>query len=75
MNDGNVRDKNILYYLGNRMSELQREIQECEWTVESANRRIDDMNKRIINLRAHYTSLLNTAIAYGYEVEEDDDQV
>ena len=70
MNDGNVR-----HYLEQEMLEIKREIKMLDAYTEGANRNIDDWAKTRQNLKVHYTSLLNTAIAYGYEVEEDDDQV
>jgi hypothetical protein len=67
MNDGNVR-----YYLEGEMAQLKNQIQMKEANLEGYSRRIDDCIKDLKNLRTHYTSLLNTAIAYGYEVEEDE---
>ena len=70
MNDGNIR-----WYLECRMKEIASEIKKYEGYISGAERNIDDYHKNIANLKVHYTSLLNTAIAYGYEVEEDDNQV
>jgi len=55
------------------MNELKRAIQGKEYYIKGAERNIDDWHKEIQQLKVHYTSLLNTAIAYGYEVDEDDD--
>ena len=70
MNDGNVA-----YYLSNQMKEIENEIKQKESYIKGAENNIDDWHKKIRLLKIHYTSLLNTAIAYGYEVEEDDKQV
>ena len=67
MNDGNIR-----YYLKWEMLDLRQQIEEKEAYIRGAENNIDDWHKRIKNLKVHYTSLLNTAIAYGYEVEEDE---
>ena len=67
MNDGNVR-----YYLEQEMAELKAEIKMLNDNVEMYARNIDDTINKATNLRVHYTSLLNTAIAYGYEVDEDE---
>ena len=71
MNDGNIR-----YYLEQEMADLKSQIKFLKDNIEGYNRQIDDTLKTIQSLKIHYTSLLNTAIAYGYEVEEDeqDDQ-
>ena len=71
MNDGNIR-----YYLKQEMADLKAQIKFLKDNIEGYNRQIDDTLKTIQSLKIHYTSLLNTAIAYGYEVEEDeqDDQ-
>ena len=67
MNDGDIR-----YYLETEMAELKVSIKRLNDCIEGYSRNIDDAIKKIKNLRVHYTSLLNTAIAYGYEVEEDE---
>ena len=75
MNDGNIR-----YYLETEMAELKAEIKMHNDMVEGWSRNIDDAIKNVKNLRVHYTSLLNTAIAYAqeagedYEVEEDEQE-
>ena len=69
MNDGNIR-----WYLTCRMQELERAIEQKESFIQGAERNIDDWHKEIQQLKIHYTSLLNTAIAYGYEVEEDEQE-
>lgn len=67
MNDGN-----ILYYLQQEMEKLKSLIKMDEDNIEMHHRMIIDADKRLKSLRVHYTSLLNTAIAYGHEVEEDE---
>ena len=67
MNDGNIR-----HYLEAEMAYLEAEIKMRNDMIEGWSRNIDDSIKVIKNLRVHYTSLLNTAIAYGHEVEEDE---
>ena len=69
MNDGNIR-----HYLFAEMADLKSEIKMKNNMVEGWSRNIDDTIKEITNLRVHYTSLLNTAIAYGHEVEEDEQE-
>ena len=65
MNDGNIR-----HYLEIEMADLEARIKRLNDCVEGFSRNIDDAIKNITNLRIHYTSLLNTAIAYGHEVDE-----
>ena len=67
MNDGNIR-----FYLEREMSDLKYKIKRENDFLENHSQRIDDILKKIKNLRVHYTSLLNTAIAYGHEVDEDE---
>ena len=67
MNDGNIK-----YYLETKMEELTEDIKRHEVYIKSSEECIDDNLKTIANLKVHYTSLLNTAIAYGHEVEEDE---
>ena len=67
MNDGNIR-----HYLECEMSYLKNQIQMKEGQIEGAHRRIDDETKALKNLKIHYTSLLNTAIAYGYKTSEEE---
>ena len=67
MNDGNIR-----YYLEQEMAELKSLMEQNETNIEMHNRQIFDCVQIRRNLKIHYTSLLNTAIAYGYEVEEDE---
>ena len=71
MNDGNIK-----YYLEQEMSDLKSKILARETFIDGYHKRVDDALKELKNLRIHYTSLLNTAIAYGHEVEDDeqDDQ-
>ena len=69
MNDGNIR-----YYLKNEIADLEAEIKSRNNSIERWSRNIDDTIKEINNLRVHYTSLLNTSIAYGHEVEEDEQE-
>ena len=68
MNDGNIR-----HYLETEMADLKARIKRLNDCVEGFSRNIDDAIKNITNLRIHYTSLLNTAIAYGHEVEEEEE--
>ena len=67
MNDGNIR-----FYLEREMAGIKTEIKILNDSIEGYSRNIDDAIKNITNLRVHYTSLLNTAIAYGHEVDEDE---
>ena len=64
-------DANVLYYLEQEMEQLTQSIKDKIRLVEENNRRIDDYMKEIAHLKIHYTSLLNTALAYGH-IEEDD---
>ena len=52
------------------MKEIARDIQMYEGYIKGNETSIDDHLKMVDNLKVHYTSLLNTAIAYGYEVED-----
>ena len=52
------------------MEEIDREIKQREAFIKGAENNIDDWHKEINNLKVHYTSLLNTMIAYGDKVEE-----
>ena len=54
------------------MSELKHDMKSLSDEIEAAQRKIDDWDKELQMLKIHYTSLLNTAIAYGYEVEDDE---
>ena len=75
MNDGNIR-----HYLFAEMADLKAEIKKLNECVEAYSRSIDGAIKNITNLRVHYTSLLNTAIAYAkangdeYEVDENEQE-
>lgn len=70
-----MNEANILHYLTEEMERLKDEIRGKISLIENCNRRIDDNMKRIQKLKVHYTSLLNTAIAYGYEKDEQEDSV
>jgi hypothetical protein len=65
MNEANVR-----YYLEQELKRLASIIADNQRTVQDKERAIDDLLKRIANLKVHYTSLLNTAIAYGLDKKE-----
>ena len=67
MNDGNIR-----YYLEHELSHLRWKIKGLEDAIEGKHKWIDDLNKEIKNLKVHYTSLLNTAIAYGHKTSEEE---
>ena len=62
---------NVLYYLELKMKELHIEIQNLHRGIEVRNRQNDDDLKKIAVLKVHYTSLLNTALAYEDFDEED----
>ena len=65
MNDGNIR-----YYLEQQLRKLTMDISIRNQDIKGLERTIDDKLKEIANLKVHYTSLLNTALAYGLEREE-----
>ena len=67
MNDGNIK-----HYLDCELAHLKSKIKNHEDGIEARLRQINDLEKELKNFKVHYTSLLNTAIAYGYEVEKDD---
>ena len=67
MNDGNIR-----YYLESFMSGLKADMKQLSDEIEGAQRKIDDWTKELQMFKIHYTSLLNTAIAYGSGIEEDE---
>ena len=54
------------------MSELKHDMKSLSDEIEAAQRKIDDWDKEYQLLKVHYTSLLNTAIAYGSGIEEDE---
>ena len=65
MNDGNIR-----YYLEKELKNLAIKISIRNQDIRSWEKSIDDHLKEIANLKVHYTSLLNTALAYGLERED-----
>jgi hypothetical protein len=65
MNDGNVR-----YYLEQELKRIATQIADNQRYVIQHERVIDDLLKITANLKVHYTSLLNTAIAYGLDKKE-----
>ena len=65
MNDGNIRD-----YLRRQIQELAKDIKIAYQDIEGWNRRIDDEHKKIKTLRVHYTSLINTLLAYDDSEEQ-----
>ena len=60
-----VNSANITYYLRKQIDALSRDIKIKYQDIESYHRRIHDAEKSIGPLRVHYTSLLNTLLAYG----------
>ena len=69
MNDGNIRA-----YLTVEMNKIKDDIEILKTYIKSNEQSIDDHLKRIQNLKIHYTSLLNTAIAYGCDIEDDEQE-
>ena len=67
MNDANTR-----WYLEQEMTKLKVFMKSLSNEIEAAHRHIDDWTKELGNTKVHYTSLLNTAIAYGSGIEEDE---
>jgi hypothetical protein len=67
-----MNDANIKYYLEQQMRLLNDEIETLYARIDTRTRSTDDDLQRIALLKVHYTSLLNTAIAYGYEKEEEE---
>ena len=68
MNESNTR-----YYLQCRLEELAKRIATLQSYIKGAERNIDDWHNEIANLKVHYTSLLNTALAYGLTEEQMED--
>ena len=65
-----MNDPSITWYLRQQISSLAREIKIKYQDIESWHRRIVDLEQSIIPLKVHYTSLLNTLLAYG-QTEKD----
>ena len=65
MNDGNIR-----YYLQEQLRDISKKIEALQHINKIVEQNIDDRIKQIANLKVHYTSLLNTALAYGMDQEE-----
>jgi predicted nucleic acid-binding Zn-ribbon protein len=57
--------------LETQMKELHDEIKKLFQYIESNHRQISDHEDRIAVLKVHYTSLLNTALAYENFDKED----
>ena len=68
-----MNEANIRYYLQGQLQELAKEIEKLQVYIGNAERNIDDWHKKIANLKVHYTSLLNTALAYGLTEEQMQD--
>ena len=66
-----MNEANIRYYLTMELNKLRTEIEIKKNSIKSCERKIDDILQEIDNLKVHYTSLLNTAVAYGYKEEDD----
>ena len=65
-----MNESNIRYYLEQELKRLTMNISIRNQDIKGFERQIDDKLKEIANLKVHYTSLLNTALAYGLEREE-----
>ncbi len=62
---------NITWYLTKELKSLHRKIITYESSIRGSEQHIDDLHKKIKELKVHYTSLLNTAIAYeDFDKEE-----
>ena len=60
MNDATVRE-----FLKRKLDDIARNVKIRYQDIEGFERSIDDKVNEIHLLRVHYTSLLNSAIAYG----------
>ena len=65
MNDGTVRE-----FLRRKLDDIARDVKIRYQDIEGFNRQIDDKYKEIHLLKVHYTSLMNTALAYGLTEEQ-----
>ena len=66
-----MTNSNITWYLKKEMKSLNRKIITFESSIRGSEMHIDDMHKKIKELKVHYTSLLNTALAYeDFDKEE-----
>ena len=65
-----MNDPSITWYLRKEISSLAREIKIKYQDMESFSRRIVDLEQSIAPLKVHYTSLLNTLLAYGQTVKD-----
>jgi hypothetical protein len=66
MNDGNVVD-----YLQRELRDIHAMVWECISNIKHLEMAIGEKEKKLRNLRVHYTSLLNTALAYEEFDRED----
>lgn len=65
-----MNDATIRYYLEQELKRLTINISVRQQDIKGFERQIDDKLKEIANLKVHYTSLLNTALAYGMDRKE-----
>ena len=78
MNDATVRE-----FLKRKLDGIARDVKIIYQDIEGCNRSIDDKLEKIYLLKIHYTSLVNTALAYdlteeqmkdaGYEIIEPEE--
>ena len=64
MNDGNIK-----HYLIKEADKLARKIQDGLCAIKYSEQHIEDMHGEITKWKAHYTSLINSLLAYD-ETEE-----
>ena len=65
MNDATIRE-----FLKNKLDTLARDVKIANQDIRGLENAIDDKHNKILLLKIHYTSLLNTALAYGLTEEQ-----
>ena len=68
---GTMNEANITYYLERELKKLHDEIQSKHHSIHIFRGEIVNAQERIDILKVHYTSLLNTALAYEDFDKED----
>ena len=65
-----MNDATVKHFLRRKLDTIARDIKIYNQDIEGLERRIADKHDEIHLLKVHYTSLLNTALAYGLTEEE-----
>ena len=65
MNDATIRD-----YLRNKLDGIARDVRMYLQDIKGLENMIQDKHDKIALLKVHYTSLLHTMLAYGYDEDQ-----